>query len=302
MIRLALSSLLSLLALASAFAQVPPSAPTPAAEPVPVPASPAEKMGGNLSIMPVRVVMEGRTRSEEVMLRNSGKGPATYRILFKEMVMDENGEVQECDKKEGQVTASDLIRYSPKQVDLAPGEMQTVRIQVRKPEGLPDGEYRSHLLFQSVPAVEPPAPLVDDHEKKLTVKVSTVLGISIPVIIRHGDTHGKVSLTELRYWRPDQKVAPDAPPVLSFHMVREGNRSLSGDVAATVESGGKLKKGTLLWEVKGNVIYTNIPWRNVHMPMYQGVNGDLKGTRVKVTFTPSDFKGTPVMAYLDIPA
>jgi len=85
-------------------------------------------------------------------------------------------------------------------------------------------------------------------------------------------------------------------------MVREGNRSLSGDFTAIVESGGKLKKGTLLWEQKGNVIYTNIPWRNIHMPMYQGKNGELKGARVKVTFTPNDFKGAPVVAYLDIPA
>ena len=261
-----------------------------------------DQPGGNLSILPVRLVLEGRTRSEEVMLRNTGKGKATYRILFTEMVMNVNGEIEECAKPVGQTTAADLIRYSPRQVELAPGETQIVRIQVRKPEGLPDGEYRSHLLFQSVPDAKPPAPLQGDVGRALSVKLNTVLGISIPVILRHGDTHGKVSLTDLRYWTPDQAKNPGAPPVLSFHMVREGNRSLSGDVSAVVESGGRLKKGTVLWETKGNVIYTGLPWRHVHLPMYQGKNGDLNGMRVKVTFTPTDFKGTPVVAYLDIPA
>ena len=46
------------------------------------------------------------------------------------------------------LSAADLVRYSPRQVELAPGEVQTVRIQIRKPEGLKDGEYHSHLVFQ----------------------------------------------------------------------------------------------------------------------------------------------------------
>jgi hypothetical protein len=50
------------------------------------------------------------------------------------------------------------------------------------------------------------------------------------------------------------------------------------------------------------VIYTDIPWRHVHLPMYMGKTGELNGARVKVTFTPTDFKGAPVVAYLDIPA
>jgi hypothetical protein len=283
-------------------ALLPAQGPGNAGKPLEVPIVETDQAGGNLSILPVRLVLEGRTRSEEVMLRNTGKGKATYRILFTEMVMNENGEIEECRKPAGQTTAADLVRYSPRQVELAPGEMQTVRIQVRKPEGLPDGEYRSHLLFQSVPDVKPPAPLQGETDRALSVKLNTVLGISIPVIIRHGDTGGKISLTDLRYWQPDRKVAPEAPPVLSFRMLREGNRSLSGDVTAVVESGGKLKKGTLLWETKGNVIYTNIIWRNVHLPMYQGKVGSLNGARVKVTFTPTDFKGAPVVAYLDIPA
>lgn len=296
MIRSALFSLIATLAIsAQGPAPMPNAAPTTAGDSGP--GVVAAKPGGNLSIMPTRVVLEGRTRSEEVMLRNSGQGPCTYRIQFVEMDMDENGQLSERLKKDGELTAADLIRFSPRQVELAPGEMQTVRIQVRKPEGLAEGEYRSHLLFQNVPTAEPPAPV--GGEKEVAVKVTTIMGISIPVILRHGETQGRVRISELRYEAPKKA---DAPPVLSLRMTREGNRSLYGSISAVVESGGQVKKGTLLWGLPAVMIYANTPWRNVRIPMFDGIKGDVKGARVKVTFTPVDFKGTPVVSYLDIPA
>ena len=36
--------------------------------------------------------------------------------------------------------AAGLVRYSPRQVTLGPNETQKVRLMVRKPAGLPDGD------------------------------------------------------------------------------------------------------------------------------------------------------------------
>jgi P pilus assembly chaperone PapD len=278
----------------------PPPAATPATgndNETAAAAAAAARPGGTLSIMPTRVVLEGRTRNEEVMLRNSGKAPCTYRIQFVEMDMDENGLLSERPKKEGEVTASDLIRFSPRQVELAPGEAQSVRLQIRKPEGLADGEYRSHLLFQNVPTAEPPAPIGAD--KAVAVKVTTIMGISIPVILRHGETQGKVSISEIHLEEPKKA---GGPPILSFRMTREGNRSLYGSVSAVVESGGQVKKGTVLWGLPAVMIYANTPWRSVRIPMFEGIAGDIKGAKVKIIFTPMDYKGAPIVSYLDIPA
>lgn len=304
MIRCSLFSLLLTL-VASAQNATPVKPPEAVPPPVAFPANAndaaataaAARPGGTLSIMPTRVVLEGRTRTEEVMLRNSGKAPCTYRIQFVEMDMDENGLLSERARKEGEVTASDLIRFSPRQVELAPGEVQTVRLQVRKPEGLAEGEYRSHMLFQNVPTSEPPAPI--GGEKEVAVKVTTIMGISIPVILRHGDTQGKVAITDIHFEEPKKA---GAPPVLSFRMTREGNRSLYGSVSALVESGGTVKKGTVLWALPAVMIYANTPWRKVRIPMFEGINGDIKGAKVKVTFTPVDYKGASIVSYLDIPA
>lgn len=254
---------------------------------------------GDVSIYPTRVLLEGRERSAEVMLRNTGNGVGRYRIFFTEMEMDENGDLQNREKVKGDQSLSDWVRYSPRSVELAPGEMQVVRLHVRKPAGLSDGEYRSHLVFQAIPPPDAPAPVLDNSKEKLSVKVNTLMAISIPVIVRHGKTEGRVTLSDLRFWRPDM---PDVPHVLSLKMHGEGNRSLVGNFEVWVDQGGKLKKGTLLWERHGVTLYDQRPFRHVHFPLYQAKDGDLKGARLKVVFTPKDFKGEPVAAYLELPS
>ena len=278
-----------LFALAGLFLAAQAPAPAP-------PASPA-KGAGDLMVMPNRIILEGRDRSAEVMLKNAGQLPASYRILLRDMVMTANGEVADRAKVPGERSLSDFLFFSPRQVDLAAGETQTVRLQIRKPGDLPDGEYRTHLLFQAIPPPVPAEPLGDDPGRKLSLSVTMVMGISIPVIVRHGPVKGKVTLSGLRYWQPDVK---GAAPVLSFKMDREGNRSVRGDLTASVESGGKLKKGTVLYDLKNVVVYPEIPYRDVHMPMWQNLDGSLKGTRIKVTFQATEQKLPIETAYLDM--
>ncbi len=260
------------------------------------PMSPDQASGG-VVIMPSRVVLEGRDRAAEVMLKNGGATPASFRVSLKEMEMLPNGRLQDRAKKTGEITAADLVRFSPRQVNLAPGESQIVRFQLRKPENLPPGEYRSHALFQGIPPAPSAHPISEDADRRLSFSITQVMGISIPVIVRHGETRASLKLTGLRYWQPD---VPGTAPVISLFIDRTGNRSVVGEMRATVESGGQLAKGTLLFELKGTGIYTNVDRREVHLPMYQAKDGKLKGTRVKVTFTATDGKMAPVVAYLDL--
>lgn len=286
---------------AQALAQTPPNQPPPAvagqADPQsPPPAAPDQAAGG-VVLMPSRVVLEGRERAVEVMLKNGGVTPASFRVSLKEMEMLPNGKLQGREKKQGEITAADLVRFSPRQVDLAPGESQIVRFQLRKPENLPEGEYRSHALFQGIPPAKPAEPITEDAEKRLSFSITQVMGISIPVIVRHGETRASIKLSGLRYWQPD---VPNAVPVISLFLERTGNRSVVGDMRATVESGGKVAKGTLLVELRGTGVYTNLDRREVHLPMYFAKDGKLKGARIKVAFTATDLKMAPEVAYLDL--
>lgn len=250
---------------------------------------------GDLMILPTRIVLEGRQRAAEVMLKNQGKAKATFRIFIKEMEMARTGQLQDRQKTPGESTAVDLVRYTPRQVELVPGEAQIIRIQVRKPAALPEGEYRSHMVFQGIPPVEPPQPEGEPAENRLSISLRPVYGISIPVIVRHGETSASVGLGNLRF-KPSESEG--APPVVTLDLERKGNRSVMGDFEISVESGGNLKKGTLLAVVRGIAVYHNLPVREVSLPLQPQKGASLVGMRFKVTFIPQDIKLAPVVAFL----
>ena len=288
--RWSLLSMLLILALAPlhlSAQNAPPADAQPAAAPAP----------GDLMVLPSRVLLEGRAHATEVMLRNQGSVAGTYRIFVKEMRMIPNGELQDRDKAPGETTAADLVRFSPHQVLLGPGETQTIRIQARIPEGLPDGEYRSHLVFEGVPPAEVPQPQGANVQHTLSVVLRPIFGISIPLILRHGETQGRISLADLGFQVP---AAAGDPPELDLNLVRTGNHSLLGDLEASVAFGTTQKAGTVVSRMRGVAVYDSIPARAVKLYL-AGAAADYKGGRLKVTYTPKDFKAEMETAWLDIP-
>src|SRR4029079_4242049 len=100
---------------------------------------------------------------------------------------------------------------------LAPNEPQTVRISARAPKDLPDGEYRVPLLFRAVPKPTPGEPPKD--VKGSAFKLTTVYGVTIPVIARFGNLQAKAGIADVRLTREEGK------PVVSLHLTRAGDRS-----------------------------------------------------------------------------
>jgi hypothetical protein len=222
---------LSMAAMALAF---PAPAQAPAA---------GETPQGRLMVHPTRLVLDdaiprskadrqgflqNRGRSGEILLVNGGQERGTYRISMVNMDMAEDGSVHDVPRQPGRINAEDLIRYAPKQVTLEPHSTQAVRIQVRLPEGLAPGEYRSHMVFRAVPNAAPPrAPEAGAEAKGFSVKLTPIYGLSIPIIIRHGATQVSTDLTGLQLLPP---AGPEGPPVFQFRINRKGNKSVFGDL------------------------------------------------------------------------
>jgi hypothetical protein len=251
---------------------------------------------GDLAVTPTRVIFEGRTRTSEVSLTNKGRGVATYRISFTHTRMDESGKVAECAKEEGQVTAEDLVRFSPREVTLAPGITQVVRIQLRKPENLQTGEYRSQLLFRAVPPaekVEAPAP--DDGKQELKISIRPIFGLSIPVVVRQGETTCKLNLTDLALQPASQK---GEPPRLELRLLREGNQSMSGTLQAfwTLGKGKPVLAGEMTC-----AIYHPLPFIKVALPLDKLGDKALAGGTLMVKFLPRDAKEPVAQTPLDLP-
>jgi hypothetical protein len=268
-------------------------------------------------VLPSRIIFEGRTHSTEIMLKNEGNTPGTYRIFLKEMDMSPDGSLEERDKAAGEITAADLVRFSPHQVDLGPGEAQTVRVQLSSPEALPDGEYRSHMVFEGIPPAEKPEPEDANAPQSVSLVLRPIFGISIPLIIRHGETLGRISLADLKLEAPQPAEAAQAAqylqapaasqapededfPTLCLRLVREGNRSLLGDLQVSVVSGTTQKPGTVVGLKRGVAVYATLAARNVKIEL-DGHPADYKGGRLKVTYTPKDFEGKVETALLDVP-
>jgi P pilus assembly chaperone PapD len=270
----------------------PDKATAPASQSLPAPVG-----AGDLMILPPRVILEGRQRGTEVMLRNAGKARCTYRIYWEEMRMLLDGKVEEAKKAEGSITASDLVRYTPKQVELGPGETQVVRLMVRLPEGLKDGEYRSHLVFQGLPPAQPPAPVDQGPEKKnLSFNIQTILAFGIPVFVRHGETHAQIGMSHLAL-KP--AAAPGQAPTLELQLDRQGNRSVQGELQVD----WKPASGRSLTLASGRetVIYPEVD-ACAERVILDGVKDlQLAHGKLKVTFAYKDSKQPPEVAFLDVP-
>jgi P pilus assembly chaperone PapD len=118
-------------------------------------AAPAEAGIGDLLVAPTRIVLDGR-KGAEVVLNNIGEEPAVYRVSVEFRRMDEDGGLTDVSQPTADdQKAADMIIYAPRRVTLAPHQPQAIRIAARTPQGLPDGEYRVHLLFRAIPPATP---------------------------------------------------------------------------------------------------------------------------------------------------
>jgi len=229
------------------------------------PAGAAEGGMGGLLIAPTRVVMEARQHAAELTLMNRGTRAATYRLEVVEKRMAADGRLENLPEGEAPPhSAAALLRYSPRQVTLAPGETQKVRLMARRPAELAPGEYRSHLMLRALPpATEPPRAQAAVGEGQLSVQLITTTAITIPLIVRHGATRCQVELTELALRQPGN---PGDEPRLGFRIIRSGTRSSYGDV--TVEWQAADGRAPLpVGHLRGLAVYTPNDFRQADVPL-----------------------------------
>jgi P pilus assembly chaperone PapD len=253
---------------------------------------PARAQGiGDLAVVPTRIILEGRQRTAQVSLLNKGSATATYRISIINMQMTESGEyrrVTESGVERGY--AGSLVRYAPRQVELAPGDSQTVRIILRKPGGLKEGEYRSHILFQSVP--DPTAGQsveATTREDGLSIRLIVVPAITIPLIVRHGKLEATTSLSNLQL--DTSSATPDGRPSITFRINRSGERSVFGDVSITYVPRDSTQE-YIIGEITQLAVYTPNAHRNVTMPLRVPEGVQLSGGRIAVQYRAHDGGGS----------
>ncbi len=264
---------------------------------VPLLGQPVHAQGiGNLTIAPTRIVFEGRTRSHVITLVNNGSEPATYRISIVEMRMREDGSFERIAEGADQSavrSAKDMFRYAPRQIELQPGQTQSIRILLRKPPELPEGEYRSHMFIQAIPK-EGAGRSVESlgGNQDLSINLTIIPGVTLPVIVRHGNLSAAATLSGF-------SLAPAGEgggnPALSFTINRNGARSVYGDLTATYFPSGR-SNGIVVSQIKLLAVYVPNATRTVVMPLTLPEGVKLSGGKIAVTFTTPPLEDAVEMA------
>ncbi len=227
---------------------------------------------GDLLVAPTRIILDG-PRGAEIILNNIGSEIATYRISVEVRRMRTDGSLEDVAVENftaGEKSGVDMISYSPKKVVLPPNQPQTIRLGTRMPEGLADGEYRVHMLFRAIPAAKPPAPLDAPAASGVSIALTPIYGVTIPVIVRKGTLEAKAALSNPRL-APDTDE-PGSPMTLKVDISRSGNRSVYGEFRV-------LKPGVVepLIAVRGIAVYTELGQRTLALPLPPEAVAVLKG-------------------------
>ncbi|MBU0743678.1 fimbria/pilus periplasmic chaperone [bacterium] len=221
-----------------------------------------DTLANGLSIAPIRLVFDGRSRVATVYLTNKSDAEATYRILVRDKRMLETGQIVDAaEALPGERFASDLLRFSPRRVVLGPGASQTVRVMLRNPsEGrLEHGEYRTHLVFQSVPNAPTPEELAQQDGHTVA---QAIIETSIPVIIRRDNPDAAISFTSAAL---DTALTKDGRPQLELVLAREGERSVYGDITVDwIDGRGRAKT---IARAVGIAVYHPTPRRHIRLPL-----------------------------------
>ena len=221
--------------------------------------------GANLMITPTRVVFDENMRTAQVTLINNGDETGDFRISFINQNMTADGKFEAVAEGEPGQYADSMVRYSPRQITLPPGQSQVVRLMLRKPRELESGEYRSHMLFQTLPKSSKSS--IENINKKddntISVEIIPIVGISIPVIVRHGKLESAVKLENAQLIPANEKN-----PVarISVDMLRSGNQSIYGDFRAifTPANGGT---SVVIAMANGVAVYTPNTLRRFSIPL-----------------------------------
>jgi hypothetical protein len=254
------------------------------------------KAQGNLLLFPKRIVFEGPVKMQALSLINTGTDTVNYLISLVQYRMTEDGKFEKITSPDSaQQFAGDFLRIYPRHILLPPNKAQTVKVQLNNINELRPGEYRSHIYFRAEPDKKPlgeKEPVTDSTA--ISVTITSVFGVSIPVIIRVGE-----STTQLNIAASKPEALNDSLLQLKVVINRSGNMSAYGDIAVDhISDQGKI---TRLATLNGLAIYTPYPKRFFLIPLSKNTGVQMNSGKLHISYkTQADAKSI-LLAETDLP-
>ncbi|WP_231739265.1 hypothetical protein [Novosphingobium sp. FSW06-99] len=258
---------------------------------------------GDINLYPKRVVIDDHNRVASVGVYNKTANNGDYEITITDMMMTTDGRLVELaavkpdDAGRARVKAAgDMVRWSPHHFSLPGNESQMIRIMARVSPDLPPGEYRTHFSAVAVPPGDDGL-TIDEATKGqpatggIGVKITPRFGISIPVIIRVGETTLTAGLKDLAV-----TTTPQGQKLLRLTITRSGTRSSFGDISVTAP--GAPKPVAL---IRGVGVYPEVDERTVTVPVDPAVAARFTdhGAKLTVTYVDDDYAPGKTLAKTD---
>jgi len=177
----------------------------------------------------------------------------SLRITLKRVVFDEEGQPLPPEVK----PVDNMVRFAPRRFTVPPKSSQQIRMMLRMPANLADGEYRSHFWVRPEADVEDIRKQIEREQrgqgKEGGVTMKMLAGVTMPVIVRKGNLDASASIQNLQ-----AQETPGAINV-SFYLGRDGNKSLYGDIDYICNGDYVIRTS------RGNAIYTEVSGRQISL-------------------------------------
>lgn len=193
----------------------------------------AHAANSGIMLDPLRVELRNGKRSAKVTVINISKTePVGFTIRTQILRMDKEGASsvpQKLTKREAISMA--MFRHSPRTAVIPPGGQQVVRIALRKPQNLPDGEYYAYMDVKPFDVKKrqkatPKASQKTNDSSGLGLNINMLIGLRIPMVLRVGETSQKTSVVSIQ---KAQNKSGERGFFLT--LTREGNQSSYTEVA-----------------------------------------------------------------------
>jgi hypothetical protein len=205
-------------------------------------------------VAPHAVFIDHRTRSGSILLYNPSTDPAevTISTLFGYPVTDSLGRIvlRTVDQPDSTMpNAAAWLQAFPRRLTVAPLERQTIRLLMRPPSTLPDGEYWARLVITARGGQLPVTGVSDTGRIQvgLTLEVRTIIGVNY----RKGTVQTGLAVSGLR-----ATLVADTVEVRS-RLERQGNAAFIGTIRATLVDSAGTNRGAFFTPI--GVYYTMEP-------------------------------------------
>ncbi len=215
-----------------------------------------------IDIIPRKIVMDSRDRSSEITILNMFNKEGTFRVDVMHHRQNEDGTYTILDTPlDVNFDTDKTVRFSPRQFTLPSQGRQKIRISLRKPAELAEGEYRFHVKVLRLADLDN-ASTVPVNQTGISMKMN--VGVSIPVVVRHGNLESQAKMTKTRL--VSGANTERGRPELHMTIERTGTQSTIGSLEALWEPDGHSESDRIGYIDNMN-IFTDVERRHVQLPL-----------------------------------